>query len=300
MTRCRAALGHVLPLILAFPGLLASQAVEASVQGSSRNDLSFEVGLGYQMPRLGPATVSLGGLYLSSDVGDRWGAGVNVAFRMSEAIRVYPVAGVAAGWGSGNVPDSWGSWSAGLGWRLMDSRFGAAIEVRYVDLSSPGDGVMAGVRLRFGAGAIGPAPRPAPPPMPGFRSAFAAGVTQAALDVMGTPYVWGGSSDNGFDCSGLIQYAFREMGVALPRTSREQATVGAPVAADPGALAAGDILVFGDRPGSVTHVGLYLGDGRFIHSASAGVRTSLLDPNDPDGAYWWRRWLGARRVSAPY
>jgi cell wall-associated NlpC family hydrolase len=59
----------------------------------------------------------------------------------------------------------------------------------------------------------------------------------------------------------------------------------------------GDILTFAaSSGGQVTHVGLYIGEGRFIHSASDGVRTSRLGPDDPNGRWWWDRWVGARRV----
>jgi len=62
-------------------------------------------------------------------------------------------------------------------------------------------------------------------------------------------------------------------------------------------LRPGDILAFAGRPGgSVTHVGLYIGDGRFIHSSSTGVRLSRLDRDDPDGKYWIPRWVGVRRI----
>jgi cell wall-associated NlpC family hydrolase len=63
------------------------------------------------------------------------------------------------------------------------------------------------------------------------------------------------------------------------------------------ALLPGDILTFSNNGGRVTHVGLYLGDGRFIHSASDGVQISLLSPDDVYGRWWWRRWVGARRVA---
>jgi cell wall-associated NlpC family hydrolase len=115
---------------------------------------------------------------------------------------------------------------------------------------------------------------------------------------MGTPYRWGGSDQNGFDCSGLIQYAYDQIGIKLPRSSREQALAGSEVPRAIGELAAGDILVFADAPGSdqVSHVGLYLGDGTFIHSASGGVKIGSLRDGDPDSRWWQDRWLGARRI----
>ena len=122
-------------------------------------------------------------------------------------------------------------------------------------------------------------------------------VVETALDVLGSPYQWGGTAENGFDCSGLIQYAYARHGIRLPRTSRDQALAGSPVARVVDSLLPGDILAFAGRAGgSVTHVGLYVGEGKFIHSSSTGVKLSRLDPNDPEGSYWIPKWVGARRL----
>jgi cell wall-associated NlpC family hydrolase len=117
---------------------------------------------------------------------------------------------------------------------------------------------------------------------------------------MGTPYRWGGSDANGFDCSGLIQYAFAEHGIPLPRQSREQASAGYEVGRHLSSLLPGDILTFSAQPGQsepVTHVGLYLGDGRFIHSATGGVQVSELNASTAVSGWWLDRWVGARRVN---
>ena len=122
-------------------------------------------------------------------------------------------------------------------------------------------------------------------------------VVETALDVLGSPYQWGGTAENGFDCSGLIQYAYARHGIRLPRTSRDQAESGTEVARVVDSLLPGDILAFAGQPGGgVTHVGLYVGEGKFIHSSSTGVRLSRLDPNDPEGSYWIPKWVGARRL----
>lgn len=122
-------------------------------------------------------------------------------------------------------------------------------------------------------------------------------VVETALDVLGSPYQWGGTAENGFDCSGLIQYAYGRHGIRLPRTSRGQALAGNEVARVVDSLLPGDILAFaGTAGGSVTHVGLYVGEGKFIHSSSTGVKLSRLDPNDPEGAYWIPKWVAARRL----
>lgn len=122
-------------------------------------------------------------------------------------------------------------------------------------------------------------------------------VVETALDVIGSPYQWGGTAENGFDCSGLIQYAYARHGIRLPRTSRDQAVVGSAVAMVVDSLLPGDILSFAARAGgSVTHVGMYVGEGKFIHSSSTGVKLSRLDPSDPEGSYWIPKWVGARRL----
>ena len=122
-------------------------------------------------------------------------------------------------------------------------------------------------------------------------------VVETAVESLGIPYAWGGTAENGFDCSGLIQYAYGQHGIRLPRVSRDQAKAGAEVAPVVEALRPGDILLFSARAGAgVTHVGLYVGGLKFIHSSNTAVKLSLLDAHDPEGAYWLDRWVGVRRV----
>ncbi|PJK13424.1 hypothetical protein CO614_01370 [Lysobacteraceae bacterium NML120232] len=134
-----------------------------------------------------------------------------------------------------------------------------------------------------------------PPHTPVDRANQANSVLIRALSLVGTPYVWGGNTpESGFDCSGLVNYVFRDMlNLRLPRTSRELSALSAPAVAQ-GALATGD-LVFFAHGGTVTHVGIYVGDGRFIHAPRTGgvVRMERLD-----GRYWQARYAGARRVLA--
>jgi cell wall-associated NlpC family hydrolase len=127
------------------------------------------------------------------------------------------------------------------------------------------------------------------------------GVVSAARQAMGKPYLYGGTGkgDAGFDCSGLIQYAYAQQGISLPRVSTDQATRGREVERAIDALQRGDILTFAAQPGGskVSHVGLYLGGGRFVHSSSSkGVMESTLSGTDPNGQWWYVRWVGARRV----
>ncbi len=122
-------------------------------------------------------------------------------------------------------------------------------------------------------------------------------IVETALGVMGTPYTWGGSTENGFDCSGLIQYAYGQHGIIMPRVSRAQMRMGSAVSAEVDALRPGDLLGFSvEGTGNISHIGLYVGDGQFIHSASDGVKLSSLTAGDPDSRWWQRRWVAARRV----
>lgn len=121
---------------------------------------------------------------------------------------------------------------------------------------------------------------------------IAGAVVETALEAIGAPYKWGGTSANGFDCSGLIRFAYGKHGVDLPRMSVNQLRMGSPVKLRLGALRPGDVLGFSATPeGQATHVGLYVGDGRFIHSSTGGVRISdLWDP------YWQEHFVAARRM----
>ncbi len=228
---------------------------------------------------------------------------------------LYVVGGLSGGFGFNGATMLWGSYSAGLGYdfRLFKA-VGLGVEARWRGLTQDGDeGVQVGVRIgggmrRSSGGGSAPAPAPtnATPPASGTApapagvppSAAATAVVATALGAMGTPYAWGGSSADGFDCSGLIQYAYAQHGVPLPRTSAQQATAGAAVDRDLGALAPGDILTFAASPGGtqVNHVGLYVGGGEFIHSATGGVQQSRLSADDPYGKWWFARWVGARRI----
>jgi cell wall-associated NlpC family hydrolase len=125
---------------------------------------------------------------------------------------------------------------------------------------------------------------------------LAAQVVQTAVDLMGTPYKWGGTDENGFDCSGLIKYAYEYHQIIIPRVSRDQVRTGTFVEPRVDQLRPGDILGFSVERARVSHVGLYVGNGQFIHSASGGVRISSLTTTDANSRWWQRRFVVARRV----
>lgn len=118
-------------------------------------------------------------------------------------------------------------------------------------------------------------------------------VTLFALSLVGIDYRYGGDTpDQGLDCSGLIRYVFQEVtGVTLPRTTRELSRLGQRVS--PRDLAPGDLVFFNTRHFSNSHVGIYLGDDRFIHAPSQGGEVGVATLS---GQYWRKRYNGARRL----
>lgn len=118
-------------------------------------------------------------------------------------------------------------------------------------------------------------------------------IISRARTMIGMPYVRGGRNPGGFDCSGLVQWAYKNEGISLPRTAREQSQVGTRIT-DVEEMRAGDIVAF-RHPRRGYHTGIYVGDGKFIHSPHRRDRVKISSLNDP---YFRTTFLGARRVSA--
>lgn len=128
---------------------------------------------------------------------------------------------------------------------------------------------------------------------------FTLGVGSASADskmdtviakTLGTSYKMGGTSTAGFDCSGFTKYVFKNIGLTLPRTSKAQYQVGTPVSRNN--LRSGDLVFFNTFGSGVSHVGIYVGNGKFAQSSSSrGVTITSLSQ-----AYWANRYVGAKRV----
>ena len=102
-------------------------------------------------------------------------------------------------------------------------------------------------------------------------SSIGGGVVGAAMSKLGAPYSWGAVGPDAFDCSGLMYWAYQQMGKSIPRTSQAQVAGGTPVSRDE--LQPGDIV--GYYPG-VTHVGMYIGDGKVVHASDYGIPVQVV------------------------
>lgn len=155
--------------------------------------------------------------------------------------------------------------------------------------------LIAFILLLHGCASFGPAApvaSPAPPPAQAERSEA---LLQALL-ALGVDYRYGGKSPaTGFDCSGLVAYVYREAwGVRLPPSAAAQSQAGTPVSL--AELQAGDLVFYNTQKQPYSHVGIYLGDGRFVHAPKTGAQVRI---ESLQSAYWAQRYDGARRIEPP-
>jgi len=136
-------------------------------------------------------------------------------------------------------------------------------------------------------------PRELPPVDTGPMSEERAEALLQTLLALGVDYRYGGGSyGSGFDCSGLVAHVFREAyGIELPHNARAQSEFGVHVSLSE--LRAGDLVFYNTQHSPFSHVGIYLGDGRFVHAPKTGAQVRV---ESISGAYWMRRFDGARRI----
>jgi cell wall-associated NlpC family hydrolase len=115
---------------------------------------------------------------------------------------------------------------------------------------------------------------------------------RVAETMLGTAYLYGGSTPAGFDCSGLVLYSYRQVGVNVPRTTRDQYQQAKPVPANK--LQPGDLLFFRLDGREVAHVGIYQGGSKFVHAPKTGTRVSV---SALDSSFWGTRLVGAGRFT---
>jgi cell wall-associated NlpC family hydrolase len=138
-------------------------------------------------------------------------------------------------------------------------------------------------------------PTASKPPTTADASAVADGqpaVVRRALGYLGTRYRYGASGARGFDCSGFTSYIYRQHGISLPHNSAAQYRVGKPVSRSE--LRPGDLVFFRTRGSRISHVGIYIGNGKFVHASSARGRVRV---DTLSSGYYHQRYVGARRIS---
>lgn len=248
----------------------------------------------------------VGGLFARSDPTVFLGMGIaGVSTTGSEGARSSTVVPTWSYGARAGVPViSWLRFEAEARNRLT---FGAAASEAYP--VGQGWDYRLGLALRFGsrpaartvaAPSRAGAARPRPVGRDTRRHASAEEVADRTIETgeryLGTPYRWGGASPAGFDCSGFVQFVFREQGIALPRVSRDQAHAGHPVSTGLNGLARGDLLFFAQNGSTVDHVAIYAGDGRILHSSSSGSGVRYDDLSGNRGRWYVQHLVAVRRV----
>lgn len=115
-------------------------------------------------------------------------------------------------------------------------------------------------------------------------------IISTAKKYMGVPYVWGGTTTDGFDCSGFTQYVMQQNGITIPRTAAEQFAIGTSI--DKANLQTGDLVFFTTYKPGASHVGIYMGDGNFINASSSAKEVTITALNKD---YYVQHYIGARR-----
>ena len=100
-------------------------------------------------------------------------------------------------------------------------------------------------------------------------------IVNTAMQFLGVPYVWGGTSPSGFDCSGLVQYSYAQNGVDIPRVAQDQYNASTKISRDQ--LQAGDLVFGGTSTNNITHVMMYIGDGKVVHAPRTGEVVKVID-----------------------
>jgi cell wall-associated NlpC family hydrolase len=159
--------------------------------------------------------------------------------------------------------------------------------------SASGDAVLQFLRQR---GLVVPADAATPQPAAGAGRDAASDQVFTALNLVGVRYRRGGNNaDEGFDCSGFTRHVFEtSLGLRLPRRAEEQASHASLQEIERDALRPGDLVFFNTLRRAFSHVGIYVGEGRFVHAPRSGARVRLEDMREP---YWSRRFDGARRAA---
>jgi cell wall-associated NlpC family hydrolase len=200
-----------------------------------------------------------------------------------------------------SVVDLFGEWRGRMSEFVLPTAANAA---------APTSEIRVGLSFHFGGGGVSRGSRSTPSrasrrssttsgiifPAPTTTSANAARTINNAEQYIGTPYVFGGTTPRGFDCSGFTQYVFARQGVRLPRTAAEQAQVGTALPAEWRAIAAGDLVMFAERE-RIDHVAIYAGHNRIIHSTSSGGGVRYDDLTTQRGQWFVDHMVAARRVT---
>ncbi|NMC26626.1 MAG: peptidoglycan endopeptidase, partial [Syntrophomonadaceae bacterium] len=172
----------------------------------------------------------------------------------------------------------------------ISQRYGTTVENIMALNSLSSDRLQIGDQLIVSGTA--PAPVASPVVSRSGDSVTGSRIIEKAANYLGTPYVYGGSSPSGFDCSGFTQYIYKQLGISLYRTAASQYGHGVQVSKSQ--LIAGDLVFFKCGGSTINHVGIYCGNGQFIHSSSpssGGVIYSSLN-----SGYYANTYVGARRI----